>query len=95
MNGEARGAAPANRLAEYAVSLRFEDLPAPTVHEAKRRFIDSFATAVGAMDADVFHIVRRVAQTMQSTPPGTMLGGGNSSIEWATSSMAAHSLPRL
>jgi 2-methylcitrate dehydratase len=74
----------ANRLADYAVSLRFEDLPAAAVHEAKRRFIDSFATAVGAMDADAYHIVRRVAQTVQSTPPGTMLGGGKSSIEWAT-----------
>ncbi|HEV8061744.1 MAG TPA: MmgE/PrpD family protein [Gemmataceae bacterium] len=74
----------ANRLAEYAVSLRFEDLPAAAVHEAKRRFIDSFATAVGAMDADAYQIVRRVAQTVQSTPPGTMLGGGKCSIEWAT-----------
>lgn len=74
----------ANRFADYAVALRFEDLPASTVHEAKRRFIDSFATAVGAMDADAYEIVRQVAQTVQSTPPGTMLGGGKSSIEWAT-----------
>jgi 2-methylcitrate dehydratase len=74
----------ANRFADYAVALRFEDLPAATVHEAKRRFIDSFATAVGAMDSDAFQIVRKVAQTVQSTPPGTMLGGGKCSIEWAT-----------
>ncbi len=74
----------ANRFADYAVALRFEDLPAATVHEAKRRFIDSFATAVGAMDSDAYQIVRKVAQTVQSTPPGTMLGGGKCSIEWAT-----------
>ncbi len=41
----------ARRLADYACALRFEDLPAETVHEAKRRFIDSIATAAGAMDA--------------------------------------------
>src|SRR5438445_296934 len=46
----------ANRLAEYASRLRFEDLPAPVVHEAKRRFIDSFATAVGALDAEAYAI---------------------------------------
>jgi 2-methylcitrate dehydratase PrpD len=36
----------ADRLAEYANGLRFEDLPKETVHETKRRFIDSIATAV-------------------------------------------------
>ena len=51
----------ANRLAEYAVKLRFEDLPAAAVHEAKRRFIDSFATAVGAMDALLADATRAVA----------------------------------
>jgi 2-methylcitrate dehydratase len=74
----------ANRLAEYAVSLRFEDLPAAVVHEAKRRFIDSFATAVGAMDADAYAIARRCAGRVQSTPGATLLDGGTSSIEWAT-----------
>ncbi len=49
----------ANRFADYAVALRFEDLPAEAVHEAKRRFIDSFATAVGAMDSDAYEIVRK------------------------------------
>src|SRR5438034_553821 len=51
----------ANRLAEYAVQLRFEDLPGPVVHETKSRFIDSFGTAVGAMDAEAFAIARRCA----------------------------------
>src|SRR5262245_31838596 len=74
----------ANRLAEYAGQLRFEDLPAPVVHEAKRRFIDSFATAAGAMDADAFEIARRCALRVQSSPGATLLGGGQSSVEWAT-----------
>jgi 2-methylcitrate dehydratase len=74
----------ANRLADYAVGLKFETLPVPVVHEAKRRFIDSFATAVGAMDADAYRIARRCAERVSSTPSATLLGGGRSSVEWAT-----------
>ena len=48
----------ADRLANYSCQLRYEDLPGPVVHEVKRRFIDSFATAVGAMDADAFAIAK-------------------------------------
>jgi len=74
----------AQRFAEYAHQLRFEDLPAPVVHEAKRRFIDSFATAVGAMDSDAATIARRVAQRFSSQPGANLLGGGGSSVDWAT-----------
>src|SRR3954447_11977229 len=74
----------ANRLADYAVRLRFEDLPAPVVHEAKRRFIDSFATAVGAMDADAYAIARRCALRVAGQPGAGLIGGGQSSVEWAT-----------
>jgi 2-methylcitrate dehydratase len=74
----------AERLAEYAVKLRFEDLPREVVHEAKRRLIDSFATAVGAMDADAYAIARRCALRVTAEKPASMLGGGQSSAEWAT-----------
>jgi 2-methylcitrate dehydratase len=74
----------ANRLAEYACRLRYEDLPESVTHEAKRRFIDSFATAVGAMDGDAYPIARRCAERISGTPPASLLGGGKSSAEWAT-----------
>src|SRR5438445_2404687 len=74
----------ANRLAEYASRLRFEDLPAPVVHEAKHRFIDSFATAVGALDAEAYAIAKCCALRVQSHPGAGLLGGGRSSVEWAT-----------
>jgi 2-methylcitrate dehydratase len=74
----------ADRLAEYAGKVRFEDLPPAVVHEAKRRFIDSFATAAGAMDADAYAIARRCALRVQSQPGATLFGGGKSSTEWAT-----------
>src|SRR3989454_886198 len=74
----------ANHLADYAGRLRFDELPAPVVHEAKRRFIDSLATAVGAMDADAYAIARRCALRVQGQPGAGLLGGGQSSVEWAT-----------
>lgn len=74
----------AERFAHYAAQLRFEDLPAPVVHETKRRFIDSFATAVGAMSADAYEVAKHCAVRVTSQPPATLLGGGTSSIEWAT-----------
>jgi 2-methylcitrate dehydratase len=74
----------AQRLAEYGVGLRFADLPAPVVHEVKRRVIDSFATAVGAMDSDAFASARKCALRVTGNPGATLLGGGTSSAEWAT-----------
>lgn len=74
----------ASRFAEYACSLRFDDLPAEAVHEAKRRFLDSFATAAGAMSGDAYPLVHRWAERQHSTPGASLLGGGRSSVEGAT-----------
>jgi 2-methylcitrate dehydratase len=74
----------ANRLADYACQLHYEDLPEAVVHETKRRFIDSLATAVGAMDGDAYPIARRCAERMSGSPGATLLGGGRSNAEWAT-----------
>ena len=74
----------ANRFAEYACALKFADLPKDVVHETKRRFIDSFATAVGAMNADAYAIAKRCALRVTGKQPASMLGGGQSSAEWAT-----------
>lgn len=74
----------AQRFAAYAARLRFEDIPAAVIHETKRRLIDSFATAVGAMPSDAFAIARKCALGVSSKPGATLLGGGESSVEWAT-----------
>src|SRR5438552_2457301 len=73
----------AGRLADYAVSLSFDQLTPEAVREAKRRFIDSFATAVGAMPADAYAIARRCALRVSGDPGASLLGGGRSSPEWA------------
>ena len=74
----------AQQLAEYGHQLTFDALPSETVHEVKRRFIDSIATAVGAFEADAFHVAQRCAKRVSSESPATLFGGGQSSVEWAT-----------
>ena len=74
----------AGRLAEYAASLTFDKLTSEAVHETKRRFIDSFATAVGAMPSEAYAIARRCAARVNGNPAASVLGGGSSSPEWAT-----------
>src|SRR5437016_2688695 len=74
----------ADRFAEYACTLRFDELPPPVVQEVKRRFIDSIATAAGAMDAEAYHIAKRCALRFKGDYSPGMIGGGSSSVEWAT-----------
>jgi len=74
----------AQRLARYAHALRYEDLPPETVHEVKRRFIDSLGCAMGALDSEPGRIARALAGTITSTFPATVLGTRHeSSPEWA------------
>ncbi len=40
----------ADRLAEFALSTRFEDLPETVVTESRRRLLDAFACAAGALN---------------------------------------------
>jgi 2-methylcitrate dehydratase len=64
----------ANQLADFAVALKFEHLPAPVVHEVKRRVIDSLGCAFGAWDAEPCVIARRVASEFSAARGATLLG---------------------
>src|SRR5262245_22978146 len=74
----------ADRLARYSSDLTFEKLTREAVHEVKRRLVDSFATAVGAMPAEAYAIAKKCALRVSSKPGASVLGGGTSSVEWAT-----------
>ena len=51
----------------------------------KRRFIDSIATAVGAMPADAYAIARSLTSPPLSANPTRGLSAAvGSSVEWAT-----------
>lgn len=64
----------AEQLAAFAHRLTFDDLPEAVVHEAKRRVIDSIGCALGAFDSEPCRIARRIASTIKSDSPATVLG---------------------
>ncbi|CAN5635626.1 MmgE/PrpD family protein [soil metagenome] len=73
----------ADRLANYATTLTYNKLTKDAIHEVKRRVIDSFATAVGAMPSDAYAIAKKCSARVSSNPGASVLGGGTSSVEWA------------
>jgi 2-methylcitrate dehydratase len=64
----------AQRFAEYATVLRFEDLPPEVVREVKRRVIDSVGCALGAWDAEPCVIARKVAVDFSATRGAVLWG---------------------
>src|SRR5437762_382620 len=64
----------AQRFADYATALRFEDLSAAAVHEAKRRVIDSLGCALGAYDAEPCVVAREVAGGFSAARGGALWG---------------------
>jgi 2-methylcitrate dehydratase len=64
----------AHQLAEYACALKFDDLSKETVHEVKRRVIDSLGCALGAWDEEPCTIARKVASEFSSKNGSTIIG---------------------
>jgi len=54
----------ARKIAKWARALRYEELPQKTVHEVKRRVIDSIATTLGAYRSHPAKIVREKAMAV-------------------------------
>jgi 2-methylcitrate dehydratase len=68
------------RLAEYAANLTFDRLDQKTVHEVRRRLIDSFACALGAYTADAPKVARAICRRVTSDPSATYLGGAGKTL---------------
>jgi 2-methylcitrate dehydratase len=79
-----------DRLADFALDTRFEDLPAEVVKEAKRRLLDTLGCAVGALDEPAPQIARRAAARVQGDPAATLIGGGRSAPDWAAFANGVH-----
>src|SRR5438552_880338 len=70
----------AERFADYAATLRYEDLTPEAIHEAKRRLLDSLGCAMGALHSEPAFIARDLARTVTSnTHPATVIGTGQRS----------------
>ncbi len=64
------------QLAAYASSLRYEDLPAEVVRQAKRLIVDTVGCALGGYASEPATIARDLAATVTSTRPATVMVSG-------------------
>ncbi len=80
----------ADQLAEFALKTRFEDLPTAVVAEARRRLIDAFGCAAGALQEPAPGIARRVASRVRGEPGAALIGGGRSTADWAAFANGVH-----
>ena len=62
------------RLAAYAAKLRFEDLPAETVHQVRRLMIDSLGCAIGAFTSEPAKAARDLAACVTGKLSATVIG---------------------
>src|SRR5438477_6488535 len=74
----------AHQLADYACALKFEDLSKDTVHEVKRRVIDSIGCALGAWKEEPCVIARNVASEFSAKNGATIIGTAHKAPpDWA------------
>ena len=66
----------AETLADFAVRLRYEDLPADVVRTAKRTILDTIGCAIGGYQAGPSQIAIKLAAGVSATPGATVFCSG-------------------
>lgn len=64
----------ARRIADWVLGLRYEQLPARTVHEAKRRILDSLGTTLGAYRSRPAQIARATGKAVPASKGAVIWG---------------------
>ncbi len=64
-------------ISEFAVNLKYEDLPAEVVHEAKRFLFDSIGCAYGGYHTSDVNILRDIYHETGGKPEATLIGFGD------------------
>ncbi|HQL25260.1 MAG TPA: MmgE/PrpD family protein, partial [candidate division Zixibacteria bacterium] len=65
------------KMAEFAVELRYDDLPEDVVHEVKRYLYDSVGCAYGSYHTKDVNIIRDLCREMGGRPEATVIGFGD------------------
>ncbi|MFA7629352.1 MAG: MmgE/PrpD family protein [Candidatus Neomarinimicrobiota bacterium] len=65
------------QIAEFAVALRYEDLPENVVHEVKRFLYDSFGCALGSMHTRDVNAIHDIYKEMGGREEATVIGFGS------------------
>ncbi len=68
------------RLVDFALHAEFAALPALTVHECKRRLIDTLGCAIGAYDEPLCRAARAIAERHSGTPGVTVWGSARRTV---------------
>jgi 2-methylcitrate dehydratase len=66
----------AQTLADYAVKLRYQDLPTDVVRTVKRTIIDTIGCAIGGYEAGPSQIAIKLARNVSATPGATIFCSG-------------------
>src|SRR4030088_1139402 len=66
----------AERLADYAAKLRYEDLPADVVRTVKRTILDTIGCAIGGYQAGPSRIAVKLAAGVSATPGASVFCSG-------------------
>ncbi len=72
--------ATTSRIADYAATLAYTDLPADVVHECKRRIVDTVGCALGAFDEPPSRIARALAERVSVPGGARVLGTGQRAL---------------
>ncbi len=64
------------QIAEYAVNLRYEDLPEEVIYEVKRYLYDSIGCALGSMHTKDVNIIKDIYEEMGGKEEATIFGFG-------------------
>ncbi len=65
-----------HKISEFAVNLKYEDLPAEVVFQVKRFLLDSIGCAFGGWDTEDIQIQHKLHKQMGGTPEATVLVSG-------------------
>lgn len=69
------------RLVDFALAFSSGDLPEPTIHECKRRIVDTLGCAFGAYDDDVSRMARKLASSNAGMPGATVWGSASTTSQ--------------
>ena len=65
------------QIAEFAVKLRYDDLPDKVIHEVKRYLYDSIGCAYGGYHTKDVNILRDIYLSMRGNTEATLIGFGD------------------
>lgn len=64
------------QMAEFAINLKYEDIPADAIKEAKRFLLDSMGCALAAVKNEDMQAMYRFTEKLGGTPEATVIGTG-------------------